>query len=487
MSIIGVNLMEAEEVKETAGKSIVSYYISSLINFNQGEKISTIVYFLLPELISAFLLYSLPVWFDISLISTLKSTTLSATLGITNNFLHFMTKIAEAFGVGTIVLSGQLNGIADYKQVGRSLRDSFWVTCILGFAIAIILYCSSYWIYNLYGMAPDIIELGVPFLKTRAFGVFFMFIYFALAGFLRGIKNTKVPMYIFCVGIALFLFFDYVLIFGYLGFPQMGLQGSALATVIQYGAMLLLIGIYIATNKEYRKYTINLFEPIKDGSLAFQLIKISMPVMLDKAIMAIAYIWLGKMIGCMGTSGLATFCAIKDMERFASLPALAAAQVITFLVSNDYGAQQWDSIKNNIKKMLCITAVGASSILIFFIIFSQQIAYIFDKTGDFSHLVMSIFPILSVLAFFDLFQVVLAGALRGSGNVKTVMYARLIICFGYFIPCSYAISLLPIENPVLKFILIYGSYYMGTAFMAYIYVSHFKGETWKQNNYFTKN
>lgn len=478
--------MEAKEVKET-GKGVLAYYISGFINFNQGEKISTILYFLLPELISVFLLYSLPVWFDAALISTLKSTSLYTTLGVTNNFLHFMTKIAEAFGVGTIVLSGQLNGSSDYKQVGRSLRDSFWVTSILGSVIAAILYCSSYWIYNLYGMSPDIIELGVPFLKIRALGVFFMFIYFALAGFLRGIKNTKAPMYIFCVGIALFLFFDYVLIFGHLGFPQMGLQGSALATVIQYGAMLVLTCIYIATNKEYKKYTISLFEPIKDGTLAFQLIKLSMPVMLDKAIMAIAYIWLCKMIGCMGTSGLATFCAIKDMERFASLPALAAAQVITFLVSNDFGAEQWDSIKNNIKKMLCITAVGSLSILTFFIIFAQQIAYIFDKTGDFSYLIISIFPILGILAFFDLFQIVLAGALRGSGNVKTVMYARLIICFGYFIPVSYMISLLPIENFVLKFILIYGSYYVGTAFMAYIYINHFKGETWKQNNYFIKN
>jgi len=477
--------MEAKQAKE-AKKSVLSHYVSGFIDFNQGEKVSTIIYFLLPELISAFLLYSLPVWFDIALISTLKSTTLSATLGVTNNFLHFMTKIAEAFGVGTIVLSGQFNGIADYKQTGRSLRDSFWVTSILGLMIAGILYCSANWIYYFYGMSPDIIELGVPFLKIRAVGVFFMFIYFALAGFLRGIKNTQAPMYIFCVGVATFLFFDYVLIFGHLGFPQMGLQGSALATVIQYGTMLVLSCIYIATNKEYKKYTVNIFEPIKDGALAFQLIKLSMPVMFDKAIMAIAYIWLGKMIGCMGNSELATFCAIKDMERFASLPALAAAQVITFLVSNDFGAQQWDSIKNNIKKMLCITAVGASSILIFFIIFSKQIAYIFDKTGDFSKLIMNIFPILSILAFFDLFQVVLAGALRGSGNVKTVMYARLIICFGYFIPCSYIISLLPIANPVLKFILIYGSYYMGTAVMAYIYVAHFKGETWKQNNYFAK-
>lgn len=470
-----------------AKKGLFSSYIAGIIDDTaQGEKYTTIIRFLLPELIFAFLLYSLPTLIDSILISHLRSTSTYATLGVTNNLLHFMVKIAEAFGVGTIILSGQSNGQANYKEAGRGLRDAFWVTSIIGSFIAATLYFGAYWIYSMYGMSEDIITLGVPFLKMRALGVFFMFIYFALIGFLRGIKNTKAPMYIFCLGQLFFLFFDYALIFGHFGFPEMGLQGSAVSTVIQYSVMLLLAGIYILTNKDHRKYYIDLLAPIKDGALAWRLITLSLPVMLDKAIMAIAYIWLCKMLGCMGTSGLAAFCAIKDMERFAFLPAIAAAQVITILVSNDFGAQRWAAIKSNIKKTILIAAIGVFFILLFFVIFSPQVASIFDKNGDFSGLIVRIFPLLSGLAFFDLLQLVLSGALRGAGNVKVVMFARLIICFGYFIPLSYLLSQLTIQNQALKFILIYGSMYIGNGFMTYIYINRFRGEKWKKQNHSVK-
>lgn len=464
-------------------KGLLSSYVAGIIDdTTHGEKYSTIIRFLIPEIVLAFLLYSLSPLIDSVFISTLKSTTTYATLGVTNNLIHFMVKIAEAFGVGTIILSGQFNGQADYKEVGRGLRDAFWVTTMIGSCIAALLYFGAYWIYSMYGMSADIIALGVPFLRMRAIGVFFMFIYFALVGFLRGIRNTKVPMYIFCIGQLFFLFLDYVLIFGHYGFPQMGLQGSAVATVIQYTIMLILAGLYILTNKDYRKYYIDLFAPIKDGALAWRLVTLSLPVMLDKAIMAAAYIWLCKMLGSMGTCGLATFCAVKDMERIAFTPALAAAQVITILVSNDFGAQRWKAIHSNIKKTIFIASVGVFLILLCFVIFCPQVAYLFDKSGDFSDLIVRVFPLLSGLVFFDLLQIILSGALRGAGNVKTVMLARLFICFGYFMPLSYILSQLPIESVALKFVLIYGSLYIGNGFMTYIYIHRLRGEKWKTHN-----
>src|SRR5205814_376061 len=135
----------------------------------------------------------------------------------------------------------------------------------------------------------------------------------------------------------LFVFFDYVLIFGKWGFPEMGLQGSALATIIQYGSMMTLALCYVLFNKKNLKYGIKLLSALTDISYVKHLLSISWPVVLDKAIMAWAYVWLGKMIATMGTGGIAAFCVVKDMERFSFLPAIAFVQVITFLVSNDVG------------------------------------------------------------------------------------------------------------------------------------------------------
>ena len=81
--------------------------------------------------------------------------------------------------------------------------------------------------------------------------------------------------------------------------------------------------------------------------------------------------------------------------------------------------------------------------------------------------------------FFDLLQLVLSGALRGAGNVKLVMTVRLLVCGFYFLPVSYILSQLAIEDTTLKLVLIYGSFYIGNALMSIVYINRFRGEDWK--------
>src|SRR5690606_15697541 len=187
---------------------------------------------------------------------------------------------------------------------------------ILGLTFGSALFFGAHTIYTWYGVSEEIIALGVPFLRLRAIGVLCMFTYLALVGFLRGIKNSRAPMKIFIFGSILFVIFDYVLMFGKCGFPALGLQGSAIATIIQYSSMMIISLCYVLFNKKNRKYSINLFSGFSDISYIKHLIVISLPVILDKSIMAFAYIWLGKMINDigMGTSGFAAFCVVKDME-----------------------------------------------------------------------------------------------------------------------------------------------------------------------------
>ncbi|MDP3889263.1 MAG: MATE family efflux transporter [bacterium] len=460
-------------------RGLLTSYFDGITDSGHGERYGTLIRFFIPEFITALLLYSMPFWVDAAFIGHLKSTSTYATLGVTNNLLHLILKVAEAFGVGTIVLSGQFNGREDYKSVGRSLRGAFWLACFVGAAIASVLYFGAPIIFHWYGVKEKLITLGIPFLRLRAIGVFFMFVYFALIGFLRGIKNTKTPMHIFVLGVLVFISFDYVLIFGKLGFPALGLQGSALATIMQYSFMLVLAVGYIFYREDHRKYGIELFAPIRDGQVVKHLLSLSWPVVLDKAILAASYIWLAKMISPMGTCGVATFCVIKDMERFAFLPAIAAAQVVTLLVSNDFGARNWQAIKSNIKKVIFISSFFVFSILLILAFWSSSFIQLFDKKGNFTDFASRSFWILSGLVFLDLLQLILSGALRGAGNVKTVMMVRLLVSFGYFVPLSYMLSQLPIQDQVLKFVLIYGTFYVGQGLMSIFYIHRFRSDAWK--------
>ncbi len=459
-------------------QNILQSYLSGVTDTAHGEKYWRIIRFFFPEFITSLLLYSMPIIMDAYFIGSLKSTTLYSTLGATNNLVHFIIKLAEALSVGTVVLVGHYNGKGDYKGVGNTVRDAFWTTLITGITIAVGLYLGAHIIYTWY-VPAELVSIGVPFLRLRAIGIFCMFVFMAFVGFLRGIKNTRAPMKIFLAGAIVFLLCDYVLIYGKYGFPAMGLQGSALASVIQYVFMLVIIVGYILLSEKNHKYLISLFSIFTDKNDIVKLLSVSWLVMLDKATMAIAYIWLLRMMKPMGECGIATFCLVKDLERFAFLPAIACSQIITFLVSNDLGQGNSEGVKANVKKVIFLASTLVFILLLIISLWPKTFMQFFDGEGDFIDMAASVFPILSSFVFFDLLQLILSGALRGSGNVKTVLAVRLCICFGYFVPVSYVIAYyIPIENIALKFILIYSSFYIGNAIMSIVYIKKFRSDQW---------
>ena len=116
--------------------------------------------------------------------------------------------------IGTVILAGQFNGAREFTKAGKSLKNSFWVTAIIGALLALILYFGAYIIYYFMGMPQDVLSAGIRYVQLRAIGVFLTFIYFSFAGFLRGIKDTKTPMIIFIAGSIAFVIFDYLFIFG---------------------------------------------------------------------------------------------------------------------------------------------------------------------------------------------------------------------------------------------------------------------------------
>jgi hypothetical protein len=460
-------------------KNIFSSYLTGIKDQSHGEGFAKILRYFFPEFVTAVILYSLPLLIDARWIAHLQSTSAYATLGITNTLLHSIIKIAEGLSVGTIVMTGQLNGMGELKQVGRAVINAFWTTVIVGLVVSTALYFGAYRLYGWYRLPEAMIVLGAPFLKVRAIGIFFTFVYFALIGFMRGIKDTRTPMMIFIAGCVLFLFFDYALIFGAFGFPAFGLMGSAIASVIQAVSMCGFALYYVMKNKALDQYQIHLFSAFTSTKSIWELGKLSVPVVIDKAALSWSYVWLGYCLAPMGTCVLASFSVVKDLERFALLPAIAFAQVITLLVSNDYGKHDWEGIKTNCKKIIFMSSICVLGILYLCSLWPSDIIKMFDFKGEFTLFAAKMFPVVSILAFFDVLQLILAGALRGAANVQTVMWTRLLVCAGFFAPLSYYFSRMDTPHILIKCVLVYSCLYIGNAVMGLLYIRRFRAEAWK--------
>ncbi len=447
-----------------------------------GISYSRILRYFYPEFVTALIIYFLPQFIDCYFICNLKSTDLYAISGIVENLLGMFTKCAEGLLIGTVIISGYFNGLREYKKAGQSFVDAFWITVCISFCVSLALYFGVVLFYRFNNFSPEMITLGVPYLQIKAIGVFFLFFYFSLVGFFRSVKNTFTPMIIFVIGNICFVVSDYLLIFGKFGFPQLGLLGSAVAYLIQYVLMSCLMLVYILYAAEYKKYEISLYPKKIDMKRVLQFLRVSFPVVLDKISIAFAYVWLGACMSQLGSTAGASFSMIKLMERIAFVPAIAFSQIITFLVSNDLGRARWDDIHGNIKKVVLLSSTMVGVILLIGSIWPYVIVKFYGCTGEMCYLVASVFPSLSILVMFDLLQLILSGALRGAGDVQTVMVTRLIVIAGYFIPVTYGIALLPLQTVVSKMLVTYAAFLIGNGLMTIVYIVRLKQNHWKKQN-----
>ncbi len=446
----------------------------------KGDSFKSILLYWLPELITAIVFVTLPPIYDSYITAQLKSITTYGAIGMASNFLHTLIKLAEAIPVATVAIYGRYNGRKEYEKCGEGLGDTFWTTCFLGFAQLLIIMIGAEFIFNLLGVPAAMVSIGASFLRIKAVGFFFMFTLMAFFGFMRTIKNTRMPMILTAFGVGLYVLIVPLLAFGGMGIPALGQNGIAIATIIEFLLMNFLAIGYILLNPEYKKYFPRVFFSIFNVKRVLHLLNMSWPIIIDKSLVAWSYVWLSKMLAPMGTIAIASFDVVKNLERFAFIPAMASGQIIAFLVSNRLGAKDPDGASANIKKVLLLTAATVIPSLIILCIGSGFFISFFDKTHEMSAFASKVLPYISLLVIFDFTQVVLSGALRGAGDVKTVMFGRFIACIMFFFPCSWLLSNLPIQSQTIRFVLTYGSFYLATGVMGFIFLLRMRNHEWQK-------
>jgi putative MATE family efflux protein len=444
-----------------------------------GDHFKDIVLYWVPEVITAAILVTLPPIIDSYVVASSQSIMAYGALGMATNFLHFLIKLAEAIPVASIAIMGRYNGNQEYEKCGRYLGDTFWITTFIGFIQFILILIWAKYIYIWLGVPPEMAVLGAPLLRLKSFGVFLVFTAMSFIGFMRAVKNTRVPMLLFLTGIFTFIFFDIALVWGKFGFPQLNLMGSAIATVTQYTIINILAIGYILFNPDYKKYFTKIFLSVFSISRVLQILNLSWPIMIDKSTVAIAYIWLSKMLAKLGTNAIATYDVVKNLERSAFVPVMAAASVVTFLVSNRLGAKDPTGASASIKKTLFLTTITVVPSLIFVCLHSRYLVSFFDPANKFTEFAASTLPIISLLVMFDATQVILAGALRGAGDVRIVMWGRLFAFTLFFVPASYLFACMPLPSETIKFILVYGSFYITTGILSIMFLIRIKSHKWE--------
>ncbi len=265
----------------------------------------------------------------------------------------------------------------------------------------------------------------------------------ALGSFFSGRGNTKVPMYTALAGIVLNVGLDYVLIFGKLGFPALGIRGAAWATVISCAFSTFIFCRLIGARKNQYTFKVSrlagFYKPI-----FVQMVRYGVPNGFGFLMDVLSFTLFTFMIGNIDTVSLQASNIVMSMQPVVFMVILGMGGGIQILVSKYQGLKRPDLsvqvVKNACK--LGYAYAGAVSLLFFFGAPLFLHLFVPTQTQNAPQLMAVTLPLMKLVSSFvlmDATYLIFGEALRGAGDTKFYMYVMVFCAWGLLVPGTWVL------------------------------------------------
>ncbi len=327
---------------------------------------------------------------------------------------NLMIAVASGTGVGVNALLSRSLGEKNYDQADKAANNSI-LLALIGFAV----FC----LFGLFGsrifftMQTDdaqIIEYGVQYMTVICGLSIGIFMQVTLERLLQATGMTFYTMLTQGLGAILNIIFDPILIFGYFGFPKMGVTGAALATVFgQIVATLLAIFFNVARNHEIHIHPTRMrFDaPTIKGIYA-----VGVPSILMMSIGSVMTFGMNKILLVFSSTAAAVFGVYFKLQSFFFMPVFGLNNGMVPIIAFNYGARKKDRITHTIR-LSCIFAFIMMMLgLIVFQIIPDKLLLLFNASEDMISIGSNALRIISWSYLFAGFCIVLSSVFQALGN-----------------------------------------------------------------------
>lgn len=353
--------------------------------------------------------------------------------------------VGFGFSQGAQILIGRRNGEGNFHQVGPVFNNGMVFIVLLALFFLVFGLLVNPVVMKIMVSSPAIYDAAIEYLDWRVFGFLFGFINAMYRAFYVGITQTKVLTISAIITTITNIILDYCLIFGYWGFPQMGIAGAALASVIAEAMATLYLYFYTNSKNEYQVYA--LFRNLKlDFKAIIHILNLSVFIMLQFFISISTWFLFFLFIERMGERPLAVTNIGRSMYILLMIPAHALSTTAGTLVSNMIGAGLTEKVLKTTHKLIKIAVIAVAPLLIFTYYYPSLFALIYT---DDSGLLQASLPVIKVVAvavaFFTIGNIIV-NAVSGTGNTKTALVIE-VVTLVFYVSYVYVTALI-IPQPV---------------------------------------
>jgi len=356
------------------------------------------------------------------------------TAGITGVYYLLFAMLGNGLASAVQTIIARRSGENNKQAIGITFTNGFFIT--LGFSVLYMFFsflCTPLflsWVLH----DEKVQTLTTKYIYIRIWGLPFLYVFQLINAFLMGTGNTRFLMYGTIVQAGLNILLDYGFIFGKMGFPSLGFNGAAVASVFsEMAGMLVVLCILFKKKYVFQFFLWNSFQ-IHINSFK-KIIKTSLPLKGQYAISLTSWLFFYLLIEHTGTQAMAISNLMRNLFSFTGIIIWAFASTTNTIVSNYIGQDKQDKVIEVVKN---IAFLSFTFVFIFFIIINFFSASLLTYFGHDPSFIQSGIPVIRIVSCAILLQsisVIWLNAVTGTGRTSINLLIELlaIIFYGIYI------------------------------------------------------
>lgn len=369
---------------------------------------------------------------------------IEAVAAVTPGGITYFTIVCFFQGVAQYVntLVAQSHGAGDWKAVSRSVWQGA-IFSLLSAPVMILCIPLGVFILKNSGHDPVIIGLEVDYFYILMLGGLFVPVGAAFSSFFSGRGKTTVVLIGNLAANIFNIVLGYILIFGRLGLPEMGIRGAAVATALSNIIPLVYWFYLFLSNRFQAKYHTR-SELKWDRKLFVSLMRFGVPAGAQFIMDVGSFTAFVLIVGKLGVSDLAITNIALSIESLSFLP-MVGISIATSILVGEYIGQQRPQIAEKTVRSALIISIAYSGILSFFFFLTPDIFLALFINGSNTGLDHETFftrgsfvvRIIGLYTVFDTIFIVYTGALKGAGDTRFAMLTQVVVAWIFFVPPVY--------------------------------------------------
>ncbi len=334
----------------------------------------------------------------------------------------------------------QLYGAGQTAEIGAKTRQGLWIAVTLSLFCAWLISNPDY-VLTLLDVEPKIAALSESYLDVLAWGVPAMCLYQLMASYCEGLSDTRTPMVISVAAVLLNIPINYVLIYGKLGFPELGAVGCAYATAFCFFVMALLLAAHLRYHRRHQKT--NPFTHFERPAMAdiTAHLQVGVPVGVALFIESSIFSIIALLVGNLGVSVVAGHQVALNVASLVYIVPVSLSAGVTILVGQKIGSGRTDQAAFTSFVSVAGIAIVATLLAAFIMVFAEQIASIYTQDKAVIALAAELLVFAALFQLVDGIQLASVGALRGYKDTRVAMFYMLFACWCVAMPLGYTLAM----------------------------------------------